>query len=398
MQLRRRRRRTFPRTLLLVAALFVPWGGPTHAAAADPNARSVAQAKSATDRFDRLWGYTNLYDDPKGAVLEKLDLRGRLQVDLPVFNSDQGSYTELQVRRFRFGFKSEWRADLTLHLEVDLDLSCERDEVCDDDAYEGLTDAYVAWSPSKAFALKLGKQSAAFTLDGATSSTRLITLERNNVTNNLWFPVEYHTGVSASGQARSWRYLAGVFSSSTTEEFGSLDGGYFGLLTLAHDFSGRLGVPECALTLDYVYNQPDPDNVSTRDLEHVASLHLRFDSGSWGLRSDLSGGIGYGDQSDLVGLALVPFAHLTETVQLVGRYTFVESFGENGVRLARYENRIDSGRGDRYHELYLGLNWFLYGHKLKLQTGLKYTWMHDEADDGGEYRGWGWTTGLRISW
>jgi phosphate-selective porin OprO/OprP len=41
---------------------------------------------------------------------------------------------------------------------------------------------------------------------------------------------------------------------------------------------------------------------------------------------------------------------------------------------------------------------FFYGHKLKWQTGLQYTRMDDEADDGGEYDGWGITTGLRIYW
>ncbi len=170
------------------------------------------------------------------------------------------------------------------------------------------------------------------------------------------------------------------------------------LLSLAHDFSRRLGVPESLLTLNYVFNEADEDNVSTRDLAHVVSLHFRFDTGAWGFHSDLSGGIGYGTQSDLIGLALVPFYHITEKIQIVGRYTYLKSFGNNGVRFARYENRIDPGRGDEYNEFFVGLNWFIYGHEFKLQTGLKYTMMDDEANDGGAYRGWGWTTGLRMSW
>jgi len=270
--------------------------------------------------------------------------------------------------------------------------------VCDDDAYEGLTDAYIAWDPDEIFELKLGKMSAPFTLDGTTSSRSLITLERNNVSNNLWFPVEYHTGVSVSGAADAWRYLAGFYSSSTTEEFGDLDGGYFVLLTLAHDFSKHLAVRESLLTLNYVYNEQHEDNVSTRDLSHVVSLHFRFDTGRWGIRSDLSGGIGYGTQSNLIGLALVPFYHLSERFQIVGRYTYLHSFGENGIRFMRYENRIDLGRGDVYNEFFMGLNWFIYGHEFKLQTGIKYTMMDDAAGDGGDYRGWGWTTGLRMSW
>jgi phosphate-selective porin OprO/OprP len=44
------------------------------------------------------------------------------------------------------------------------------------------------------------------------------------------------------------------------------------------------------------------------------------------------------------------------------------------------------------------MNYYLYGHKLKLQTGLQYADMRDRAADGGKYTGWSWTTGFRISW
>jgi phosphate-selective porin OprO/OprP len=387
--------------LALIIGLFVATVGAVEAAPpAEPTSddSNSPQAGRATRIFDRIWGLATLYENADNPVLKKFAFRGRFQADFPLFESNQGDYSEPQVRRLRLGFKSHWLADLVVHVEVDIDATCEAGERCDDDAYEGLTDAYIGWAPLEAFELKLGKSSAPFTLDGMTSSTRLLTPERDNVSNNLWFPVEYHTGINASGRFDSWRYLAGVYSSSTTEEFGNLDGGYFLLLTLAHDFSKRLGVRESLLTLNYVYNRADAKNVSTRDLAHVVSLHFRFDTGTWGFRSDLSGGIGYGTQSDLIGLTLMPFYHLGRHFQIVARYTFVESFGDNGVRFARYESQIASGTGDRYNEGFLGLNWFIYGHRFKLQTGLTYTHMHDAANDGGDYRGWGWTTGLRMSW
>jgi phosphate-selective porin OprO/OprP len=351
-----------------------------------------------TQVFDRVWGFATPYEDFDNPVLKRFSLRGRFQVDFPLFEAKQGDYSDPQIRRLRLGFESLWLADLTLHVEVDLDFTCDKGEVCDDDAYEGLTDAYLGWAPLDAFELRVGKISAPFTLDGATSSRRLMTLERNNVSNNLWFPAEYHAGLDVAGEIGSWRYLAGVYSSSTTEEFGDFDGGVFMLLTLEHDFSDCLGVPEALLTFNYVYNEADKDNVSTRDLSHVFSLHGRIDTGSWGLRGDLSGGLGYAGQSDLIGLVLMPFYHLTEKLEFVGRYTFLHSFASNGVRFSRYENRIEPGRGDRYNEFYAGLNWLVYGHRFKLQTGVKYTMMDDAANDGGRYRGWGWTTGLRISW
>ena len=75
-----------------------------------------------------------------------------------------------------------------------------------------------------------------------------------------------------------------------------------------------------------------------------------------------------------------------------------KSDDDNGVRFARYEREIAGGRGDEYSEVYVGLNYYWYGHKLKLQTGLQYANMDDRAADGGAYSGWAWTTGFRISW
>ena len=55
-------------------------------------------------------------------------------------------------------------------------------------------------------------------------------------------------------------------------------------------------------------------------------------------------------------------------------------------------------RGDEYNELYLGGNYYFYGHRLKLQTGLQFADMNDSANNGGAYSGVSWTTGLRVGW
>jgi len=85
-------------------------------------------------------------------------------------------------------------------------------------------------------------------------------------------------------------------------------------------------------------------------------------------------------------------------LQAVLRYTYVGSDGDNGVRPARYQKDVVSGRGDEYNELYAGVNLYFYGHKLKWQTGVQYFDMHDSARDGGEIDGWGLSTGLRTYW
>jgi phosphate-selective porin OprO/OprP len=95
---------------------------------------------------------------------------------------------------------------------------------------------------------------------------------------------------------------------------------------------------------------------------------------------------------------LMPYVNATGKLQFVGRHTYLKSEAPNGVLLATYENRVASGRGDRYNELYLGANYYFYGHKLKLQSGLQFGDMNDRAADGGLYSGVAWTTGLRVSW
>jgi phosphate-selective porin OprO/OprP len=95
---------------------------------------------------------------------------------------------------------------------------------------------------------------------------------------------------------------------------------------------------------------------------------------------------------------LMPYFNMTDKLQGVGRYTYVESDGANGVRLATYESRVVPGRGNRYNELYLGMNYFFYDHKLKLQSGLQFADMADSANDGGAYSGVSWTTGIRVGW
>jgi phosphate-selective porin OprO and OprP len=182
------------------------------------------------------------------------------------------------------------------------------------------------------------------------------------------------------------------------KEFGKFDGGVATLAVLGYDFAKRLGVKEALLAGNYVYQNPDRDNTFTRQLEHILSVNFRLEKDNWGLRTDVSTATGYLGQSDLWALMAMPYFNVTDKLQLVGRYTFLESDDPNGVRLGTYESRLVSGRGDEYQEGYIGANYFLYGHKLKIQSGVQIADMNDRANDGGTYSGVAWTTGLRIGW
>jgi phosphate-selective porin OprO and OprP len=172
----------------------------------------------------------------------------------------------------------------------------------------------------------------------------------------------------------------------------------FGLTTIGYDFAKPLNAKQALLSLNYVYNEPDRNNSWSRNVQHVASLNFNYARTKWGVRADLTGGAGYLGASDLWGGMVMPYYNITDKFQAVTRFTHLESENPNGVRLALYENLVVPGRGDEYNEVYVGLNYYFYGHKLKAQTGVQYADMHDRANDGGEYSGWAWTTGFRMSW
>ena len=365
-------------------------------AAAAPTA-AAAQASTAGKEpsvYDRIWQpLTQLYRNDRNPVVQQVLFTGRFQHDFAMVDSDQGDQDESNVRRVRLGPKITFLHDYLFHAEVEVNPQ-ERNPF-----YMRFTDLYVQWSKTPSLAVTVGKHSLPFTQEGATSSKELITIDRSNLANNIWFTQEYMPGVSVSGKTAPWTYRAGVYSSgAANREMGEFNGGYFTLGALGYDFGKTLGVKEALVTGNYVYQHPDVNNTFTQQLGHIGSLNLKLEADRWGLRSDLAMGDGYLGQSDLWGVMAMPFLNVTDKLQAVGRYTFLSSADPNGLRLATYENRVVRTRGDEYNEIYLGANYFLYGHKLKVQTGVQWADMNDSAADGGAYSGVSWTTGLRMGW
>ena len=354
----------------------------------------VVADEEGVSGFDKAWSYATLYENEDNRFIQKFALSGRVQPDSAWFDADQGEFKDEFVwRRFRFGFKSDLFQDWVLHIEGDFDLNESLE-----DSYSRLTDGYIGWAPRKNLDLKVLKQSAGFTLDGATSSKKLLTMQRNDLTNNLWFTKEYFTGISAKGKIdQSWSYTVGIFSSDGNDELSRFEASYFTLVSLGYHFTETPKLNNGIIRVDYVYNDEDI-NADTRDFSQVLSLVTKWGTGLWGLWTDLSAGKGYAEQSDVWGVVLMPFYDFNPRIQVVLRYTYLSSADDNGLRLPRYEGRIVDGRGNEYNEFYAGLNVYFYGHKFKWQTGFEYASMKDDAEDGGEYKGWGLSTGLRLYW
>lgn len=365
---------------------------------AAPAPAQTTVTKETPSVYDTIWGnFTELYADDTNPAVQRVLFSGRFHYDFAAIDSGQGDLRERNLRRLRMGPRITFLRKYTFHTEVELDP--QRDTARNDPFYVRFTDFYLMWTKSPRVVLTVGKQSAPFTLDGATSSRELLTIDRSNLANNIWFPQEYLPGVSLSGRRASWVYRAAVYSSgAANREFGEFSGGTTTLGVIGHDFASKLSAREALLTGNYVYQHADPDNTFTRQLEHMGSLNFRFEKTKWGARADLSKAAGYLGQSGMWAFQAMPFVNVTGKLQAVARYTFIDSDASNGIRLTTYESRVVPYRGDQYKELYLGANYYIYGHRLKLQTGVQFADMLDNAGDGGTYSGVSWTTGLRVGW
>lgn len=371
---------------ILLACLVTP-----AVALAQGDQKPAAPPPSA---FDRVWSHlTNWYDNQENPAIQRVLFTGRFQHDLALVDADQGDHNESNVRRLRFGPRITFARDFLFHLEVEVNPQ-EHNPF-----YMRITDLYLAWQKHPESVIQVGKQSVPFTQEGATSSKELLTIDRSNLANNIWFTQEYMPGVSLSGRMAPWSYRAGVYSSGAmNRELGKFNGDQFALFAVGYDFAKKMHVTEATLTGNYLYQHPDINNTFTKRWEHVGSVHFKLEQPQWGVRGDVSRTAGYLGQSNVVGVMAMPSYNFTKKLQAIARFTLLNSDADNGLVLNTYENRVVTGRGDQYRETYLGLNYFIYGHRLKVQTGVQFEEMKDAANDGGAFSGTSWTTGLRIGW
>ncbi len=366
----------------------------------------VTEPAKESSPFDKIWGLATFYKSDTNPVVQKIAFTGRAQFDyslvdgegrLPGASRDSDlEDDQFNTRRLRLGLKATVFENITLHVEGDFDPDA-------DEFYQRLTDAYLGWEPSKKFGIKIGRQSMPFTMDGNTSSKELLAMDRSVLTNNIWFTTEYLPGIAVSGDVDNLDYRAGVFSQGElNKEFGEFNAGTTWLATIGYDFAEALSAKKARIGFDYVYNAEAPSSpalFTNRSLGNIGSVNFDYQNGDFGLRTDLAGGQGYLNQADIWGLTVMPYYNISKKLQVVARYTYLQSNGDNGLRLGGYEAETVSGaRGDEYQEGYLGLNYYLYGHKLKFQTGVQYASMKDSANDGGKFDGVSLTAGLRISW
>jgi phosphate-selective porin OprO/OprP len=345
--------------------------------------------------YDRIWATPVLYENADNSTLQSFSLIGRYHGQGWAVNARQGNAQDWENRRMIFGFNSKWFQHFTLHAQMYLKSG-------PGSIYDGLYQAYIKWSPADAdFSLSVGRMDYLFTgYERSLSSKKINTIERGLLVNQI-MPAEV-VGVLVQGKPGRFSYQAGWFSRSLEEEFSDFDTGSAAMAGVGYDTA--LFFEEGNLHLDYLYNSRRTEGNAFRPYRHIASLWHQGQSGRLGMAMDLTAALPLESDGHVWGLTLEPTLILlnellgnSDPLQAVLRYQYASSSEDNGLHLQRrYEETVTAGEGNKYNAIYAGLNYFLYSHKFKLMLGGEYAHMQDDANDGGEYRGWTWYGAVRL--
>ena len=307
------------------------WSGPAAA-----QTTQAPEGEKLPSTYDKIWKFAELYKNEANPVIQKILFTGRYQHEYAELEAGQFDLDEWNLRRMRVGSKVTLLRTFTLHAEVELNPQ-ERDPL-----YQRFTDLYLQWSRSGRFVVTLGKHGVLFTMDGSTSSKDLLTIDRSNLANNIWFPQEYMPGIAVSGRRAPWVYRAGVYTAGEgNREFGRLNGGMFALGVVGYDFADFLGAKEALLAGNYVTASRSKQHVHAAPGAHrVHQFQVRAEH--VGCADGYVGRHGIPWTKRFVGLdGDAVCVNVTGKLQFVGRAdTFLESPGTDGVRFGTYESRL----------------------------------------------------------
>lgn len=339
--------------------------------------------------MDSLWSLPVLYRNPENHYLKELRLVGRYQGQYQYTDSRQGHSNEWDDRRIRFGFYGEALNNVNFRVTYEYQSDTE-------DSNQNLDYAWVSWRPSNQFGVKAGLQKPLWSQEWSYSSRFMKTFERSQLVNQLSPEKSY--GVYASGQLDAWGYGIGLFSGDA--ESGLEDAGdYFLLLNIGRDLQPIfLDIDKLHWRLDWIWNQ-DSKQFSESNLKHLVASGMRFGKGAWDVSTSVMFSSSSESNSDTYGLSVLPSYRISDSnFELVGRYQL--AYGEDdGLNLqGRYEAekvKLPKDYGDRYHAIYLGLNYYIYGDKLKIMNGVEYSNMRSSNSDG-DYEGCTFISGIRM--
>lgn len=352
-----------------------------------------APVQEASWSYCDLFKSNTLYKSDEGFI-NKIKWIGRYHGQFYSVDSNQGSETDWQNRRFRAGLEIEFLDDFKFQGQFNL-----KTDFSEAGRFvESVEDLTIAWEPTEEFYLIVGKQKAKIISDWNTSSTKILTFERSLLTNQV-VPDKIGGVVAGYKLTKQLWVEGGIYTGDWTEDGWELP-----------DFDGHLAASarigykmndNTELRFGYFYGDGAGEDTGIEEYDNVFVWTSDSKWGKVGLTTDVvfATGIDNNQNSDVFGVIIMPSYDLTEKLQAVFRYQYATSEGAEGIRLqSRYERAGAAAplntRGDDYNAFYLGLNYRLCGDNLKLMTGVEYATL-----DGGkkaDWDGWSYLAGVRL--
>ena len=376
---------------LLLAAPAVAGAGTGSGAKFAPPMEDPVAAEPAS-LCDQIFGIPTLYRNPDNPYIQRFAIRGRYQGQYHYTDADTGTSEDWENRRIRFGADLDFLRDFSFETRFNIKRSSGGGRL-----FEDVYTMSVTWKLSPDVSLQVGKQKPLVTQEWRTSSAAILTFERSLLVNTvipdpIW-------GARVSGRANGWLYEAALFTASLDGDydFPDFDGGWAALGSIGYDYADSAGLDRAVVRLDYFHQDGDDRNNGVKPFRHVLSLNSTHQTGRFGLNTDLIYASGDGNVADVYGVVVMPYYDLLEKLRLVTRYTYAGGDGSSPLALAsRYERpAVQDGssiRGDNYHSVYGGLNYYLCGDKLKLMAGAEYATMGGDS----RYSGITWLGGVRL--
>jgi phosphate-selective porin OprO and OprP len=331
-------------------------------------AKPVAEL-SLKERFENLG---LIYQDKNAKGLQELWLLGRYHGHYHDTSGVGRSDSGLESRRTRLGFQARMYDHLTVHAQAISGSDFEP-------AYNGFTELWVRWEFNPALQLTVGQQKHRFTHDRNVSSRYMSFMERSMFTNMMG--LDYTPAVTLSGRVGKLDYYAGVFSNQAGtdmwEAFTELHSGWSGLAAVTYDL-GQLGGADTATFYgSLLHSEARTGATNLTRFDDAASVALILTEGPAALVTEVTAGFG-GTRGDAIGLNLQPSLFLTDKLELVTRYQLASASQTGGLRSQRrYESVAGLPNGEHYQATYLGLNYYLAGHRIKLLTGMEHARMNN---------------------
>ena len=245
--------------------------------------------------------------------------------------------------------------------------------------YNGFTELWVRWEFDPALQLTVGQQKHRFTHDRNVSSRYMSFMERSMFTNMMG--LDYTPAVTLSGRVGKCDYYAGVFSNLAErdmwEAFTELHSGWSAIAAVTYDLGNLGGADSAAFYGSLLHSEARTSATNLTRFDDAASAALILTEGPAALVTEVTAGFG-GTRGDAIGLNLQPSLFLTDKLELVSRYQLASASMTGGLRSQRrYEAAAGLPNGEHYQATYLGLNYYLAGHRMKLLTGVEHARMNN---------------------